>query len=89
MIWNHKAECMPVKEREQLQTDRLRATVKIAYENVPYYRKKFDRHKVSPDDIKTLRDIKKLPMTTKDDLREVYPFGMFAVNNKDIVEIHT
>ncbi len=89
MIWNEKAECMPLKEREQLQTDRLRAIVKTAYENVPYYRKKFDKHKVSPGDIKTLKDIKKLPLTTKADLREAYPFGMFAVSNKEIVEIHT
>lgn len=89
MIWNKEAECMPFKEREGLQLERLKAIVKKTYENVPYYKKKFDELKVKPEDIKTLKDISKLPFTAKADLREGYPFGMFAVPFQEIVEIHT
>jgi len=89
MIWNKQAECMPDKELRKLQLERLKETVRRAYENVPYYKKKFDELKIKPSDITTLRDIVKLPYTTKTDLREGYPFGMFAVPSKDIVEVHT
>ena len=89
MIWNKQAECMPDKERKDLQLERLRDTVRKAYKNVPYYKKRFDELKLKPSDIKSLKDISKLPFTTKTDLREGYPFGMFAVPGKDIVEIHT
>jgi phenylacetate-CoA ligase len=63
--------------------------VKKAYENVPYYRKRLDDAGVTPEDIQTLKDIERLPFTTKSDLRDAYPFGMFAVNTDDIVEVHT
>lgn len=89
MIWNKEAECMAFDEREKLQIDRLKAVVKKTYENVPYYKKRFDELKVKPEDIKTLKDISKLPFTAKADLREGYPFGMFAVPFQEIVEIHT
>lgn len=89
MIWNKEAECMAFEEREELQIDRLKAVVKKTYENVPYYRKRFDELKVKPEDIKTLKDINKFPFTAKADLREGYPFGMFAVPFQEIVEIHT
>jgi len=89
MIWNEKAECMSKEEKEELQLERLQETVKRAYENVPFYKKRFDENGIKPEDIKTLKDIEKLPLTTKDDLREAYPFGMFAVPRKDIVELHT
>ncbi len=89
MIWNREAECMPFKERERLQLERLQNIVRKVYENVPYYRKRFDELRVKPDDIKSLNDITKLPLTTKTDLREGYPFGMFAVPFNEIVEIHT
>lgn len=89
MIWNREAECMPFKEREQLQLERLQNIVKKVYESVPYYRKRFDELHVKPEDIKSLKDITKLPLTTKTDLREGYPFGMFAVPFHEIVEIHT
>lgn len=88
MIWNEKAECMTHEEKEKLQLRRLQKTVKTAYENVPLYKKKLDEAGVKPEDIKTLKDIEKLPFTTKDDLREAYPFGLFAVPKDDIVEIH-
>jgi len=89
MIWNKEAECMSDHDRESLQLERLKETVKNAYENVPYYRKRFDGMNIKPDDINTLKDIEKLPFTTKDDLRDSYPFDMFAVPRKEIVEVHT
>ena len=89
MIWNEEAECMAKEEKEKLQLKRLQEVVKRAYENVPFYRKRFDESNIKPEDIKTIKDIEKLPLTTKDDLREAYPFGMFAVPRKEIIEIHT
>lgn len=89
MIWNREAECMTTGEMEELQLKRLQEVVKRAYENVPYYQKAFDDAGVKPEDIKTLQDIEKLPFTSKTDLRDAYPFGMFAVPDDDIVEIHT
>jgi phenylacetate-CoA ligase len=89
MVWDKKAECMPVKKREELQLERLMDVVKRVYGNVPFYKKRFLKLKIKPADIKTLADIVKLPFTEKTDLREGYPFGMFAVNQQDIVEVHT
>jgi len=89
MIWNREMECISRDELEELQLIRLQDTVKRAYENVPYYREAFDKVEVHPEDIETLDDIEKLPYTTKDDLRRVYPFGMFAVPRREIVEVHT
>ena len=89
MIWNEEAECMSQEEKEELQLARLQKIVKRAYENVPFYRKRFDESGIKPEDIKTIKDIEKLPLTTKDDLREAYPFGMFAVPRREIVELHT
>lgn len=89
MIWNEKAECMSENDKETLQLERLQMAVKRAYESVPYYKKRFDELGIKPEDIKTLKDIEKLPFTTKDDLRDAYPFGMFAVPRKEIVEVHT
>jgi len=89
MIWNEEAECMAKDDKKALQLERLQMAVKRAYENVPYYRKRFDELGIKPEDIKTLKDIEKLPFTTKDDLRDAYPFGMFAVPQKEIVEVHT
>jgi phenylacetate-CoA ligase len=89
MIWNKEAECMSDEDKESLQLKRLKSAVKNAYENVPYYRKRFSEMNITPDDINTLKDIEKLPFTTKDDLRDAYPFEMFAVPRKQIVEVHT
>jgi phenylacetate-CoA ligase len=89
MIWNRKAECMSVEEKEELQLRRLQEVVEIAYENVNYYKKRFNDMNVHPDDIKTLEDLNKLPFTSKTDLRDAYPFGMFAVPRDEIVEVHT
>jgi len=89
MIWNEKVECMSRDEMKKLQLKQLKDVVKRAYENVPYYKKRFDEAGIKPEDIKTLEDIQKLPLTTKDDLRAAYPFGMFAVPRREIVEVHT
>ena len=88
MFWNEKAECMGKEEKEKLQLERLQKTVKIAYENVEFYKKRLDEAGVKPEDIKTLKDIEKIPFTTKSDLREAYPLGLLAVPRDEIVEIH-
>ena len=79
---------MPRKEMEQLQLQRLRATVKKVYDNVPFYRKRLEEAKITPDSIRSLDDLKNIPFTVKDDLRDNYPFGLFAAPMKDIVRIH-
>ncbi|HNT36204.1 MAG TPA: phenylacetate--CoA ligase, partial [bacterium] len=74
-MWNPKVECMPRKDVQALQLERLRHTVGRVYQNVPAYREKFDKAGVKPQDIKTLEDLQRLPFTAKDDLRQNYPFG--------------
>lgn len=85
---DEKNECMDRSQREALQSERLVALVYRVYEKCAHYRGKMDAHGVKPSDIKDIRDITKLPFTTKDDLRATYPFGMFNVPMKDIVRIH-
>ncbi len=75
-------------ELAALQLDRLRWTLRHAYDNVPLYRRRFDEHGVHPDDCKDLADLGRLPFTTKADLRENYPFGMFAVPRPRVARIH-
>ena len=74
-------------ELQALQLDRLRWTLAHAYNNVPHYRAKFDAAGVSPSDLKSLADLARFPFTTKHDLRDTYPFGMFAVPQEKIVRI--
>ncbi len=81
-------ESMDRERLEELQLERLRATVDRLYERVPFYRKKLDDVGYKPGDIKSLDDLQGLPFTTKDDLRDNYPFGLFAVPMRDIVRIH-
>ncbi|BCS81051.1 phenylacetate--CoA ligase family protein [Anaerocellum diazotrophicum] len=87
MIWS-EYEKLNRKQYEELQLERLKRTVERVYENVPFYRKKFDEIGVKPHHIKTLKDIRILPFTTKDDLRENYPYGLFTVPLSKIVRIH-
>ena len=75
-------------EVEALQLERLQWTVRHAYANVPLYARKFDEAGVHPDEIRSLDDVRRLPFTTKDDLRETYPFGMFAVPMDQVARIH-
>ncbi len=88
MIWNKEIECMERSELEALQLKNLQDVVTRAYNNLKYYRDKMDKLGVKPSDIKTLKDIDKLPFTTKTDLRDNYPFGTFAVPQSEIVRIH-
>jgi len=72
----------------EIQLKKLQTTVRNVYENVPYYREKMQKKGILPGDIKTLQNLSDLPITTKQDLRDTYPFGMFAVPMEDIVRIH-
>jgi len=86
--WNPAYECIPRNEMAQVQTERLINTIKRVYENVPIYRQRMIKSGVEPGDIKSLEDLKELPFTDKQDLRDTYPYGMFAVPMSDIVRIH-
>ena len=83
MFWNEEIETMSRPDLEELQLKKLQATVKRAFDKIPYYNKRYSESEVYPEDIETLKDIEKLPFITKDDLRESYPFGLFAVDIKD------
>ena len=86
--WNKDIECMDVEALRNIQGKRLHETVKRAYENVPFYRQKLDKAGVKPDDITSIDDIKILPFTTKEDFRDNYPFGLFAVPLEQVVRMH-
>lgn len=88
MIWNETKECMSRDEMTALQSARLVKQVNHVYHNVEFYRKKMQEAGLEPGDIKGLEDIEKLPFTTKADLRDNYPFGLFAVPKSEIVRIH-
>lgn len=88
MFFQKETETMSRKQIEEIQLERLKYTVNYCYTHVPFYKKKLDDAGVSPDQIKTLEDIRRIPPTTKADLRDNYPFGLFAVPMKDIVRIH-
>lgn len=88
MIWNEKIECMSRDELTALQSERLVKLVDYVYSNVEFYRKKMQAIGLIPKDIKGIEDIEKLPFTTKDDLRDNYPFGLFAVPRSEIVRLH-
>ena len=81
-------EKAPLADLRRLQLQRLQWSLQHAYDNVPHYKKKFDEAGVAPQDCRTLADLAKFPFTTKADLRETYPFGMFAVPMDKIVRIH-
>jgi len=88
-IWDREHECMQREELEQLQLERLQATLHRAYKNVTCYRNKFNQQSIDPDDIRSLADLATLPFTTKEDLRLNYPYGMFAVPLREVVRIHS
>ena len=89
MFWNEEIETMPRDELEEIQLKKLQEIVKRAFDKIPYYNKKYSDAEVYPEDIETLKDIEKLPFITKDDLRESYPYGLFAVDIKYIKELHS
>ncbi len=86
--WNPEYECMPREKIKEVQEERLINTVRRVYSNVPFYSDKMKKAGISPDDIKSLKDLEKLPFTTKQDLRDTYPYGMFAVDMSEIIRIH-
>ncbi|OXS29973.1 MAG: phenylacetate--CoA ligase [Desulfovibrio sp. MES5] len=88
MLFNIKQETLPREELEALQLRRLRNLCDRVYANVPFYRKRFDEAGITPADIKSLADLKLLPFTEKQDLRNYYPFGLFAVPRDHIVRLH-
>ncbi|NOY65363.1 MAG: phenylacetate--CoA ligase [Nitrospirae bacterium] len=88
MIWNEEYETMPREALEAIQLKRLQNVVERVYATVEPYRKKMDDAGVKPSDIKSLDDLRRLPFTTKEDLRDNYPFGMFAVPLERIVRVH-
>ena len=88
-IWNPKIETLPREEIEQVQIERLQSMLNRAYQRVPFYRRLFDEQGVVPEDVGSPDDLAGLPFTTKEDLRDTYPYGMFAVTLRDIVRIHS
>ncbi|MFZ7125591.1 MAG: phenylacetate--CoA ligase family protein [Desulfobacterales bacterium] len=88
MIYDIEFETMPREALEAIQLRRLKATIERAYASVPFYRRKFEEAGIRPADINRLDDLKRLPFTTKQDLRDNYPFGMFAVPMDNVVRIH-
>ncbi len=87
MYWEAVKECMSREELEQLQLERLESTLFRVYMNVPFYRRKFDELSIDPDSFRSLEDFQRLPFTTKEDLRESYPYGMFAVPLREVVRL--
>ncbi len=87
-IFNPEMECMKRSDMEALQLERLKYIVDYCYKNVPFYHDRLEKAGVTADKIKTLSDIQYIPYTTKTDLRDTYPFGMFSVPKKELVRIH-
>lgn len=87
-IWNPECESMPRGEMDKLQGQRLSQMVEYAYQCIPFYQRRFDQAGIKPEAIKGLDDLQRLPFTSKQDLRGVYPFGNFAVPLQDVVRIH-
>ena len=88
-IWNQRYEAISRDELQQVQLERLQASVNRAYENVAFYKRVFDELDICPEDIKTLDDLARLPFTTRENLADGYPYDMFAVSLRDVVRIHS
>ena len=88
MIWNNNKECMPREQMRELQGKRLHKIVDYLYHNVPFYRDKLQQMDIKPEDITSIDDIVKLPFTTKQDLRDNYPFGLQAAPQSEIIRFH-
>lgn len=88
MLWNAEFETLPREAIDALQLKRLQQTLQRVYATVPFYQESFRRAKITPDDIKSLDDLRRLPFTLKQDMRDNYPYGLFAVPLEDIVRIH-
>lgn len=88
MFWSKEKECMSREEIERIQLERLRKTVERVYHNVPFYKERLDSVGLHPDKITSLKDLQEIPFTTKEDIRQHYPYGLFAEPMKKIVRIH-
>ena len=88
MYYQPDIETMSREDLEALQLKRLQALVKRVYQKIPFYKESFDKAGINPEDIKSLADLTKLPFTVKQDMRDAYPFGLFAVPRKDVVRVH-
>jgi phenylacetate-CoA ligase len=89
MYWEKEKECLPREDLEQLQLERLQSTLYRVGTHVPFYRKKFSELKVDYDSFNSLDDLRRLPFTMKQDLRDNYPYGLFAVPLREIVRVHS
>lgn len=89
MFWQKEIETIDRKKLEKLQLERLQTIVQIVYDGVPFYQKRFNKKRVKPHHLKSLKDVSKLPFTTNDDLRANYPFGMLAVPKVQVIRLHT
>ena len=88
MYYQPDIETMSREDLEALQLERLQALVKRVYQKIPFYKESFDKAGINPEDIKSLADLTKLPFTVKQDMRDAYPFGLFAVPRKDVARVH-
>lgn len=88
MIWDEEFETLPKEDLEALQFKRLLSTLERVYATVPFYKKKFDECGIRPSGVKSLKDLRRLPFTSKFDLRDNYPYGMFTVPLEQVVRIH-
>ncbi|SHF12252.1 phenylacetate-CoA ligase [Desulfofundulus australicus DSM 11792] len=88
MYWDREYETMSREQLRILQLERLKLTIERVYRNVPFYRQRFIEAGIKPSSIRTLEDLRRLPFTTKQDLRDNYPFGLFAVPMSDVVRVH-
>lgn len=88
MYYQPDIETMSREDLEALQLERLQALVKRVYQKIPFYKESFDKAGINPEDIKSLADLTKLPFTVKQDMRDAYPFDLFAVPRKDVVRVH-
>ena len=88
MYYQPDIETMSREDLEALQLERLQALVKRVYQKIPFYKESFDKAGINPEDIKSLADLTKLPFTVKQDMRDAYPFSLFAVPRKDVVRVH-
>ncbi|MCF6291449.1 MAG: phenylacetate--CoA ligase [Desulfobacterales bacterium] len=89
MYWDQEKECMGRDDLEQLQLERLQSTLYRVATHVPFYRKKFKELRVDPDGFRSLAELRSLPFTTKQDLRDNYPYGLFAVPLREVVRVHS
>lgn len=88
MIWNPEIECADRQQLHEIQSKRLARTIQRLYDNVPFYRNKLNEAGIKPGDVGSVDQLKRLPFTTKTDLRDNYPFGLFTVPQSDVVRIH-